>query len=352
MVGILAAPLAMVLVLSGCGAETAAGPSNSADSVQLSTGGGPEVGVPKQGLKIGLFMAAKTNAYQAQMISGAEDAAKKYDATVTVYDANYDPKTQMDQLQNAVQQGQINAVVLHPTSGDILCNMASKQLPEKGLPVIVVGTTICGHDIGNGDALAAPGTVAFAGSNAADTFINGVLDNVATLNPGEHTIALVEGPEQLAYTQAFDTIAEQWQTKNPGQDIKYTVYTDYTTPDSQAKTQSLLKAHPDIDLIVSVYSPDITRGVINALTAEGKAGTVPVSDIGGSEYAYEQIRAGNIQSTVPLFPYNLTYNSVEALGKAQTGTVPPRFIDDSQIGSAAKPVALTESTLSQYEPQY
>ena len=95
-VSILAAPLAMVLVLAGCGTQTAAGPSNGADSVQFSTGGGPEVGVAKTGLKIGLFMAAKTNAYQAQMISGAEKAAEKYNATVTVYDANYDPKTQMD----------------------------------------------------------------------------------------------------------------------------------------------------------------------------------------------------------------------------------------------------------------
>ena len=259
----------------------------------------------------------------------------------------------MDQIQNAIQQGSINAVILHPTSGDLLCNLASQKLPEQGIPVIVVGTTVCGKDIGHGDALAAPGIVAFAGSNAADTFINGVLDNTAKLNPGDHTIALVEGPQELAYTKAFDTLAEQWQTANPGQNIAYTVYTDYTTPDAQAKTQSLLKAHPDIDLIISVYSPDITRGVINALQAEGKAGTVPVSDIGGSEYAYEQIKAGNIQSTVPLFPYNLTFNSVQALGQAaQSGQAPPRFIDDSTVGSAAQPIALTVATLSQYQPQY
>lgn len=345
------------LALAGCnsGADNSLGRSPASDSndvVTLTTGGGPDVTLPKEGLHIGLFMAAKTNAYQAQMIKGAEAAAEKFDAKLTVFDANYDPKTQMDQIQNALQQGEINAIIMQPTSGDLLCDMASKTLPNQGYAVIAAGTTLCGYDIGDGDELAAPGTVAFSGANAAKSYITGYLDQVAQFNPGKHTVALVSGPETLAYTQAFDTIAKEWQTSHPDIDIKYTAYTNYTTPDALAKTQALLKAHSDIDLIVEVYSPDIARGVIGALEAQGLAGKIPVTDLGGSEYAYQQMKAGNIQFTIPLNPYNIGYRPVESLVQAQSGKPIPRFIDDSVLGTAVDPVAITVDTLDTFDPQY
>jgi ribose transport system substrate-binding protein len=355
-VGVLGA-LTASIALAACGSSSGGSDQPStgggnADRVQLNTGGGPDVQLPKEGLKVGLFMVGESNLYQAQVIKGAQAAAKKYGATVTDYDAKYDPTTQINQIQNAVQQRRLNAVILHPTSGDLLCNLATKQLPGEQYPVEVIATPLCGKDVATGQEQAVPGLFAFVGSTGTKTFLQGWMKNVADLNPGRHTIAIVEGPETLGYTKATDALLKEWETANPRMDVKYKVYTDYTTPDALKKTQALLQAHRNIDLIMSVYSPDLTRGVISALEAQGLAGKVPVADIGASKYSYDQIKKGNIQFTIPLFPYNLGYKAVETLAQAQSGNQPPRFVDDSQVGSAEEPLAITKKNLAQFQPQY
>lgn len=348
------AAVSAAIALAACGSDSDDGGAQAAETgtVKLATGGGPEVQLPKDGLNIGLFMVGQSNLYQAQVIEGAEAAAAKYGATVTDHDGKYEPTTQIDQIQNAIQKGEMNALILHPTSGDLLCNLATKDLPGQGYPVAVIATPLCGKDVATGEEQAVAGLLAFVGSTGTRTFLEGWLRHVAERNPGPRTIAIVEGPETLGYTKATDALIAEWEKTNPDKDVKYKVYTDYTTPDALAKTQALLKAHPEIDLVMSVYSPDLTRGVISALEAEGLAGKVPVADIGASKYSYEQIEKGTIQFTIPLFPYNLGYKAVETFAMAQSGEQPPRFVDDSQVGSAEQPLAITKENLGDFKPQY
>lgn len=308
--------------------------------------------VPKEGLNVGLFMVGESNLYQQQVIKGAEAAASKYGASVTAYDGEFEPTTQINQVENAVQQGEMNAVILHPTSGELLCNLGSKQLPEEGYPVVVIAVPLCGHEIATGEESAEPGTLAYVGSASTSTYIEAWLEAVAKENPGEHTIALVMGPEIIGQTKAINALLKEWEPKHPELHVKYKLYTDYTTPDALAKTQAALKAHDEIDLIMCVYSPDLTQGVIKALEAEGKAGEVLVNTLGASKYDYEQINDGNIQFTIPQFPYNLGFEAVKAFVDAQSGTAPPRFIDDSTVGSAEEPLVITKANLGEYEPQY
>lgn len=321
-------------------------------SETFETGGGPEVTVPKEGLNIGLFMVAESNLYQQQVVKGAEAAASEGGATLTDYDAEFEPTTQIDEIQNALQQGEMNAVILHPTSGELLCTEGSKTLPEQGIPVVVIAVPICGHEIATGEESSEPGIFTYVDSVSTKEYINGWLEAVAEQNPGDHTIALVAGPEIIGQTKAINALLPAWEKKHPNLHMKYKIYTDYTTPDALTKTQAALKAHSDIEVIMSVYSPDLTQGVIKALESEGRNGEVAVDTLGASKYDYEQIEAGNIQFTIPQFPFNLGYEAVKALTDAQSGKAPPRFIDDSTVGSAEEPLVITKENLGEFEPQY
>ena len=325
---------------------------SSGGTAKLETGGGPEVEVPAEGLDIGLFMIAESNLYQQQVVKGAEAAAAKYGAKVTDYDGEFEPTVQIAQIENAMQKGETNAVMMIPTSGELLCNLAAKQLPEEGVAVVILAVPVCGHAVATGEESAEPGTLAYVGSVSTKEYVLGWLEAVAKENPGEHTIAVVEGPEIVGAAKALDAVLKEWEPKHPDLHVKYKAYTNYTTPDALAKTQALLKAHSDIDLIMSVYSPDLTQGVITALEEEGKAGDIPVDTLGGSKYDYEQIEKGNIQFTIPLFPYNIGYQGVKALAEAGEGKQPPRYIDDSTVGSAVEPFVITKDNLSEFEPQY
>jgi ribose transport system substrate-binding protein len=350
-------PVAVLLAsvaLGACGSSSSSSssPSSSGGSaVSLETGGGPKVNIAKK-LNIGLFMVAESNQYQQQVVKGAQAAAQKYGATVTPYDGKFEPSVQINSIQNALQKGEMNAVILHPTSGELLCNTASKQLPAKQIPVVVIAVPVCGHIIATGTESVEPGTLSYVDSSSTSSFLNGWFEATAKLNPGPHTIALVAGPEIIGQTKAINALLKPWEAKHPNLKVKYKIYTNYTTPDALAKTQAALKAHPDVNLIMSVYSPDLTRGVVQALEAEGKAGKIPVADEGGSTYSYEQIKKGNIQFTIPFFPYNIGYAAVKALADAQSGTAPSRFIDDSTVGSAEQPLVITKSNLGAFKPEY
>ena len=325
---------------------------SSGGAAKLETGGGPEVEVPSEDLSIGLFMIGESNQWQQQFVDGAKAAAAKYGVKLTDYDPEYEPTVQIAQIENAMQKGETNAVMLIPTSGDLLCNMASKQLPEEGIAVMVHAVPVCGHTVASGEESAEPGTLAYVGSVSTKEYNLAFLEAVAKENPGEHTIAMVMGPEITGQTEALNAAVEEWEPKHPDLHVKYRAYTNYTTPDALAKTQALLKAHSDIDLIISAYSPDLTQGVVKALEIEGKAGEIPVDAIGGSKYDYEQIEKGNVQLTVPEFPYNNGYLGAKTLAEAAEGKQPPRFIDDSTVGSASEPLIITKDNLSEFEPQY
>ncbi len=345
--------LLISVVVGACGSSSSSSSSSSSGkAAELQTGGGPTVSVPASGLNIGLFMVAESNLYQQQLVKGAKAAAQKYGASLTAYDGEFEPTVQINQIQNALQKGQMNAVILHPTSGELLCNLASKQLPEKKLPVVVIAVPVCGHEIATGEESAQKGTLAYVGSVSTKEYINAWFEGVAKENPGNHTVAIVEGPEIIGQAKAINALLKEWEPKHPNLHVKYKIYTDYTTPNALTKTQALLKAHPDVNLIMSVYSPDLTRGVIQALEAEGKAGKIPLDTLGGSKYDYEQIQKGNVQFTIPQFPYNIGYQAVKALAEAGKGKQPPRFIDDSTVGSAKEPLVITKTNLGAFEPQY
>ena len=80
---------------------------------------------------------------------------------------------------------------------------------------------------------------------------------------------------------------------------------------------------------MSVYSPDLTRGVIQALQANGQLKKIKVADQGGSSYSIQQIKDGNIEFTMPYFPYSNGYLAVKSLVNAAQGQgkTPQRFVD-------------------------
>ncbi|MHB8695516.1 MAG: sugar ABC transporter substrate-binding protein, partial [Solirubrobacteraceae bacterium] len=158
------------------------------------------------------------------------------------------------------------------------------------------------------------------------------------------------GPATIAEKKAFGAYA----AAHPNFHIQGYIYTDYTTPTTYTATQSYLQANPNTTLIMSVYSPDLTRGVISALKTAGKLGKIKVTDQGGSSYSIQQIKAGNIEFTMPYFPENTGLQAVKSLIAAAQGTAPARFVDvvPSQYGTYLNPLAITSKNVSSFTPEY
>ncbi len=104
-----------------------------------------------------------------------------------------------------------------------------------------------------------------------------------------------------------------------------TINTDYTTTGTYNQMQTHLQGHADTTLILSMYTPDISQGVVKAVEDAGLLGKVNIVDQGFGKFSIDQIEAGNIQFSTLFFPYNGIKVSLEAIAAAQRGgdTGPP-----------------------------
>jgi ribose transport system substrate-binding protein len=311
--------------------------------------------LPKDGLEIGLLMNAQTNQYQQQVFKGAKQAAAEGGASLTMLNANFDPATQINQLTNAATSKKFDAVVLVPIDGNAVCNLASKTLPQAGVLVAVTVQQICGREGSTtGEGMWAPGTLNYVGGDVSYPSIEAFVEKAGELNPGPQKVAVAVGPDTGPATIAEKKAFGAYSQAHPEFQIADYINTDYTTPTAYKNTLAYLQAHPDTTLMMSVYSPDLTRGVIQALKAAGKLGKIKVVDQGGSSYSIDQIKAGNIEFTMPYFPERTGNLAVKSVIDAVSGKKPERFVDNvpPENGDYKNPQAITKDNVDSFKPEY
>ena len=82
-----------------------------AATVAVDVGNGMKVMTdPSEPLKIAMFMPALNTSYLQANIKGAQDEAAKLGATISLFDAKFDPMNQLNQMQNAISNQAVQRV--------------------------------------------------------------------------------------------------------------------------------------------------------------------------------------------------------------------------------------------------
>lgn len=93
----------------------------------------------------------------------------------------------------------------------------------------------------------------------------------------------------------------------------------------------ILKSHSDIQGIFTMVD-ELALGCIEVLEAEGKFNNVIVAGCDGTASAIESIKAGKLNFTCNIDPYNQGYQAMHAAAKIMAGEeVPPRIVTDLKI---------------------
>jgi ribose transport system substrate-binding protein len=338
----------------GVASSNAAQTSSAADSsgtVDVNVGTATPIHLKKGKIKVAIIMEGQSNAYLTNFAHGAQAVIQNHGDTAKIFDSGGDLSTELNIIQTVAQQKYDAAVVL-PINGQTDCSAVTHTLPAANVLVSVGIGTICHPPTVSGNALWAPGILTFVGSNNTVPFVSAWLDAAAKANPGKQNVAVVIGPPDVNQTILVQAAIKKWLPSHPDFHIANYVYTDFTTPDALAKTQAYLGAHPDISLILAVYSPDLARGTIQALSADGKLGKIKVDDIGGDRYTYPLIKNGDVQLTIPYFPQRSGGLTAQAILDAQAGKKVPRYIDDTAMGGTySNPPIITKDNLN-YTPGY
>lgn len=344
---------AVLLALAGC-AESASS-QTSADTVAIDVGNNMKVNLKTSlNLKVAVFIPGVANAYgQAQELA-AKETAKELGMEMTLFDGSYDPSQQLNQMQTALASGDYDAAVVQALDGTVVCKTITEDYPRANILVVNNVTPLCEQGINQTgtsvEEVWAPGTMNFVGSNNTRAYIDGWFAAAAEANPGKQKAVAVLGPAVAAQTRVIEVALAKFAKDNPDYTVDK-IYTDYTTTGTFNETQTYLQGHPDTTLVLSMYTPDISRGIVEAVDDAGLLGKIHIVDQGFGEFSIEQIEAGNIQFSTLFFPYNGIKVSLEAIAAAQRGDAGPRFVDDSVIGTAKSPFTLTKDTISELPPE-
>jgi ribose transport system substrate-binding protein len=310
----------------------------------IDIGGGKTIKGGCGQLKIAVTIAASNNVYLQANIQAAKDAAAKNGALLDVFDANWNPVNSFNQAQNVIDGGKYNAIATGAYDGNQYCTQLTKTAPEKNILVIIANSPACNRSTNEGDALWAPGTLAFVGGTQGRGPYRDWFYEIAQQNPGPQKVAVITGPDSIANTINTDLAIKDVQAKYPDFKIVGVVRTDYTVLQGNQKTLPLLQANPDLTIVISNYS-DMTRGAVQAIKQAGMADKLKVYDFGGNKWAFEAVRRGQIVSTKTMTPYAEYYKAVDALAAAWRGEKVPRYIP-------LESVEITKGNIDKYKPEF
>jgi ribose transport system substrate-binding protein len=314
----------VVAALAG-GVSLAASAAFACEDHKIDLGGGKFVKGGCEPLKIAFLSLGTNNVYLQAGIKGAKDAAAKAGASIDVFDAGWSATTQYNQAQNIISGGKYNAVVAEMANGVQVCKMLTEDAPAKGLIVSAANQPLCDRATKEAEEYWSPGTLNYVGGTQGLQAWREALAYILKQAPGPQKVAVITGPDLIVQTITIDQALKELHAAHPEFQVVAEVRTDYSLPQAYQKSLPLLAAHPDITMVIGNYS-DLTRGAVQAIKQAGLEGKIKVFDNGGSSWAFDAVKSGEVFSTRTYTPYTEMYKSVESLAAAWKGGETPRYV--------------------------
>lgn len=335
---------AACLLLTGC--QTASSQNSGSGGEAGAAAEQPEPAVENvEDLTIAYFSAGSSNQYLQAAIDEANTFAQETGVTLDVFDGQFDPQVQFDQMQTALTSGKYNAFVVEPNDGNLVCNMLTKEAPAAGIMVSIFNLPICGRATNLGEETWEPGTVTYVGGQTLDVYQEWMQQMIQAY-PDGGKVALISGPDLNANSICFFDAAKELE-KN-GFEIVAQQTTDYTTPQAFQAAQTIVQANPELDIIMSNFS-GMTRGVVQATSGTD----IAVYDFGGDQWALDNVKSGTLASTIIMLPRQETREALQAVVDLVEGNEVPRFVNlaDHESLPGGSPFVTAEN-VDQYTAEY
>ncbi|MET4783280.1 ribose transport system substrate-binding protein [Glaciihabitans sp. UYNi722] len=261
-----AAGVALLVALTGCGTVNSGGASSSTKS-------------NVKDVTIGFLQREVDAPYYSAMQKEAEGLAKKEGFKLVFQNAASDPVTQLNQAQTMLSQG-VDAIIVNavdPNSEKKQLTSLASKIPllflDTGIPGVGV-TSVSSDNVKDGK---------LSGALAAKRFTKGSTITVAILNGGP-TDAIVGPARQQGFLEGL---------KSGGVDYNIVASAPglYAQDTAVTASQSLLAAHPDVDLILGL-NDSMTLGALKVLQDTKNTHTLVAASADGQKQALEQIMKG------------------------------------------------------------
>jgi ribose transport system substrate-binding protein len=300
-------------------------------------------------INIAVFLASAANTYWEAELQGAKVIAAKYpNVKLTVFDAKFTTNTQVNQLRDALVSNKYQAWFIGPNDGGPL-TPTIKQAIAKG---VKVGCALvpCGPNIRDVN-VQIPGQVIFSGLGFypnGQHLGEGVVKACQNINPCE--VLWLPGlptlPLEVARQDGLYSVIK------PHKNIKVVAVAagGYLAAPALTATENVLKAHPNLNVVVS-SGDQMIAGAFKAEQLAGKAGKVANVGDGCTVEAKQLILNGQESACSVYMPETEAENVVQALVNAVNGSkktgISDNPIKNSPIGGLG-----TKANISKFTPQF
>lgn len=228
------------------------------------------------------------NSYDAPMLAAAKAVAGANGVKVTVFDSQTSYTTQVSQLQDVVNSGQYQGIILQPIYGAALISTVQKAI-KKGIKVVnidqILGTSYTTDQI---QVKGLVGNVVFFPSKIGTQLATLAHSACAGANPCN--IGLIHNYEGYEPDAAITAAFKTQLAKNSSDTIVAEADGLYQASVGLTVSQDMLTAHSNLNVIVG--SDQDCEGAQAALTA-AKNTTVKLVCYGGSATGVSLFKAGN-----------------------------------------------------------
>ena len=273
MVGILLTAVLVIGTLVGCGEKTAEATTEG----EAATG--TEVTQADSGKKkkLGITLYSLKNEFTVRIANAAQAKAEEMGAELVVYDGDYDPATQISQIETMISDG-VDGIILNPQDADA-CSPCVDKAVEAGIPIVGVNTRV------NSDKL-----TSYVGSIDV-TAGEMEMQKIADYLDGKGKIVIIEGPmgqsAQIERRQGIQNILDKY----PDIEVLAEKTANWSRSEGMAVMDTWLQAFDEIDAIVA-ENDEMALGAREAVKAVNK--DIPAVGVDGITDALKAVEEGNL----------------------------------------------------------
>lgn len=266
-------------LLVGCGST--ASEDKEAKTAETGTEAGAEASEDGEKLKLGITLYSLKNEFTVRIANAAEAKAKELGAELVVYDGNYDPSTQISQVETMISDG-VDGIILNPQDAEA-CSPCVDKAIEAGIPIVGVNTRV------QNDKL-----TSYVGSQdvtAGEMEMQKVIDTIGETGK----IVIIEGPmgqsAQIERRQGIQNILD----KNPGIEVLAEKTANWSRSEGMTVMENWLQAFDEIDAVVA-ENDEMALGAREAIKAKGL--DIPTVGVDGITDALSAVESGDLIASI------------------------------------------------------
>jgi ribose transport system substrate-binding protein len=318
----LAVTAAAALALSACVGGTPG-------STHGSGGGDTKVGVA--------LLIPNQNDYANAFVDGATASADKDgNAAITTFVANFDPQLQLSQCQDAITSRKYKALVIEPVDG-VNMGMCAEDAVAAGLAVVAIAVPIGPrNDTIEPQIKGLTATVAVSAKDYGVAAADSVVAACAGINPCK--VGYLYGTKGFAYDTTRRKAADDIFAGHPNIKIVAEGESKFDQTTTINVVTDMMRAHPDLDVLLSVQDP---VPVIAGLDSVGALGKVKLYASGSSDAAIKTVVDGKTDGLTVLMPRSEALRGTQIAIDAARGKAPERnainpWTDLSSVGPSGQ----------------